>query len=186
MERVKRRKEKILGSSRDHSSRGSRRLGYWLVVVVFAAILAALMSTADSALLSISSMITRDIYQPYFKPGSSQAELTRVGKMSSWGIIVVLVLIAISTEKTLIRLLELKFEILIQIVPCFFLGLYWKRLSSRTVLTGLLVGLAVALWLWGMGYTRIWGFHAGVVGLGADFLCCLIGTRLDPAQKNNS
>lgn len=158
-------------------------LGYWLVVVVFAAILAALMSTADSALLSISSMITRDIYQPYFKPDSSEAELTRIGKMSSWGIIVILVLIAIGTEKTLIRLLELKFEILIQIVPCFFLGLYWKRLSSRTVLTGLLVGLAVALWLWGMGYARVWGFHAGLVGLAANLLCCLLGSRFDTAEK---
>ena len=33
MERVKRRKEKILGSGRNHSSRGSRRMGYWLVVI---------------------------------------------------------------------------------------------------------------------------------------------------------
>ena len=45
--------------------------GYWLVVVIFAAALAALMSTADSALLSISSMFTRDIYQVHFRPGAT-------------------------------------------------------------------------------------------------------------------
>ena len=33
MERIKCWKEKILGSGRDHSSRGSSRLGYWLVVI---------------------------------------------------------------------------------------------------------------------------------------------------------
>ncbi len=158
-------------------------LGYWLVVMIFAAILAALMSTADSALLSISSMITRDIYQPYFKPHSKEAELTRVGKLSSWVIIAVLVVIAIGTEKTLIRLLELKFEILIQIVPCFFLGLYWQRLSSRSVLLGMLAGLVVALGLWGAGHARIWGFHAGVIGLAANLLCCLVGTWLTPARE---
>ena len=38
------------------------RLGYCLVTVLFAAILAAVMSTADSALLSISSMVTKDLY----------------------------------------------------------------------------------------------------------------------------
>ena len=158
-------------------------LGYWLVVIVFAAILAALMSTADSALLSISSMITRDLYQPYFRPQGSEAEFTRVGKISSWAIVVALVLIAISTEKTLIRLLELKFEILVQIVPCFFLGLYWKRLSARTVLTGMLAGLVLALGLWWTGHVRIWGFHAGVVGLAGNVACCVIGVLLPPARR---
>ena len=101
---------------------GQSELGYWLIVVIFAAALAALMSTADSALLSITSMFTQDIYQPYFKPNATQAELTRVGKWGSWIVVAVLVLIAIGTDKTLIRLLELKFEVLIQIAPCFYFG----------------------------------------------------------------
>ena len=58
----------------------SSAVGYWLVVVVSAAILAALMSTADSALLSISSMITRDIYHRYFARRATEGQLTRVGK----------------------------------------------------------------------------------------------------------
>ena len=83
-------------------------LGYWLVVVVFAAALAALMSTADSALLSISSMFTRDIYLPYIKPGSSEEHLTHVGKAFSWLAVALLVGVAIGTEKTLVRLLRAK------------------------------------------------------------------------------
>ena len=163
---------------------GQSTLGYWLVVMVFAAVLAALMSTADSALLSISSMFTRDIYQPYFRPQSSEAELTRVGKVASWVIIALLVLIAIGTEKTLIRLLELKFEVLIQIVPCFFLGLYWRRLSAGTALTGMLVGLAIALGLTAMGTPRVWGFHAGVIGLAANVVCCAIGAWMTSAEED--
>ena len=68
------------------------------------------MSTADSALLSISSMFTKDIYHAYLRPRSSQAELTLVGKLCSWAIVAILVIIAIGTDKTLIRLLELKFR----------------------------------------------------------------------------
>ena len=159
-------------------------LGYWLVVVVFAAILAALMSTADSALLSISSMITRDIYQARIRPQSNQSELTLVGKACSWIIIALLVLIAIATEKTLIRLLELKFELLIQIVPCFFLGLYWKRLSARTVLGGMVAGLIVALGFTWAGHPRVWGFHAGVIGLAVNLIWCAAGTLIAPREAN--
>ena len=39
MERVKRWKEKVLGSGRDHSGRGPRRLGHWLVVIAGSACL---------------------------------------------------------------------------------------------------------------------------------------------------
>jgi Na+/proline symporter len=159
-------------------------LGYWLVAIIIAAALAALMSTADSALLSISSMFTRDIYHAHFRPQSTEEELTLVGKACSWGFIIVLVLIAIGTEKTLVRLLELKFEVLIQIVPCFFLGLYWPRLSSRVVLTGLLAGLAVALGLTWAGQPKVWGFHAGVVGLGLNFVICLLGNAWFPVVED--
>ena len=146
--------------------------GYWLVVVVFAAALAALMSTADSALLSISSMFTRDLYQAHIRPGSSQEELTAVGKVCSWVAVVILVVVAIATEKTLIRLLELKFEVLIQVVPCFLLGLYWKSLRTGAVIAGLLAGVCVALGLTWAGHARVLGFHAGVVGLGVNLLIC--------------
>ncbi len=156
--------------------------GYWLVVVIFAAALAALMSTADSALLSISSMFTRDIYQVHFRPEAPQSELTLVGKIVSWVVVAVLVVIAISTEKTLVRLLELKFEVLIQIVPCFFLGLYWRRLRTSVIIWGLLAGLAVALGLTAAGHSKLYGFHAGVVGLGVNLLICAAGRLLAPAR----
>jgi SSS family solute:Na+ symporter/sodium/pantothenate symporter len=160
-------------------------VGYWLVVVIFAAVLAALMSTADSALLSISSMMTRDIYQPYLRPDSSEEELTRVGKWLSWGVIALLVWLAIGTEKTLVRLLELKFELLIQVSPAFFLGLYWERLSKQSILAGMILGLLVAVGLTLSGMPRVWGFHAGVLGLAVNVLCCAIGSLLFPASPQS-
>ena len=79
------------------------------------------------------------------------------------------------------RLLELKFEVLIQVVPCFFLGLYWKGLSRQTALAGMLAGLAVALGLTWSGNRLPWGFHAGVLGLFVNFSVCAVGTWLRPA-----
>ena len=162
---------------------GDSVLAYWLVVAVFAAALAALMSTADSALLSISSMFTKDIYQPYFRPQAQEAELTKVGKISTWVIVIVLVWVAIGVDITLVRLLELKFEILIQVVPCFFMGLYWKRLTAGTALVGMVCGLVVALGLTWTGHKMVWGFHAGVVGLIVNSVICAVGTALKPAKS---
>ncbi|HIG17219.1 MAG TPA: sodium:solute symporter family protein, partial [Candidatus Handelsmanbacteria bacterium] len=121
-----------------------------------------------------------DIYQVHLRPHSTEAELTLVGKVVSWVVVAALVVIAIGTDKTLVRLLELKFEVLIQIVPCFFLGLYWKRLGANVALLAMLAGLAVALGLTAVGVTKVYGFHAGVVGLGLNFLICAMGTKLMP------
>ena len=75
--------------------------GYWLVVLIFSALLAAVMSTADSALLSISSMVTHDLYGRTFRPDADQAHLTRVGKMVTWVVLIPIVWAALVYEGNL-------------------------------------------------------------------------------------
>ncbi len=140
--------------------------GYWLVVILFGAILAAVMSTADSALLSISSMLTKDLYAGFIKPDASEAELMRLGKLLSWLLLGILVVLAIRLrDATLIKLLVIKFEILIQLAPAFMLGIRWRRLHASAVLAGLLAGIAVAASLALTGHGKVAGIHAGIVGL---------------------
>ena len=146
--------------------------GYWLVVILFAAVISAMMSTADSALLTISSMITKDIYAGYCRKSASQAELTRVGKRCSWAIIAVLVWLAIvlQDKASLIDLLDRKFDLLVQLAPAFMLGIRWGKLRAGPVVIGLITGLAVSLTLaFGpFGFVsagKIWGFHPGLYGL---------------------
>ena len=93
--------------------------------------------------------------------------------------------VAIGTEKTLVRLLELKFEVLIQVVPCFFFGLYWKKLSGRVASLGMVAGLLVALFLTLSGNRLPWGFHAGVWGLIVNAGVCLLGTLLVSEKTEN-
>lgn len=158
--------------------------GYWLVVVIFAALLAAVMSTADSALLSISSMITKDLYGPYFRPGAQEAELTRAGKVIAWLLMVPIVWIAIGYEGTLIQLLSIKLEVLVQCAPAMYLGLHSQRLSGGPVMLGLLAGLAFTLglhWSGDLGLTasntrRLFGFHPGLAGLLLNVAVVGLGT----------
>ena len=162
--------------------RGSA-FGYGLVVLLMAAIVAAMMSTADSALLSISSMVTKDIYGRLLRPEASEAELTRVGKICSWALIIILVSLAIALkEKTsLVRLLDRKFDLLIQMVPAFILGLRWARLRSLPVLLGLIVGILVAMTL-AFGDLpfvvrgKVYGIHPGLYGLALNITIAVLGS----------
>ena len=158
--------------------------GYWLVVILFAAIISAMMSTADSALLTISSMVTKDVYGGYFRSNASQAELTGIGKLCSWALIVLLVWLAIllKDKATLISLIDRKFDILVQLVPAFMLGIHWGRLQAGPVVLGLATGLVVSLVLAFGPFDfvtggKIWGFHPGLYGLLLN-LCIAIGGSL--------
>ncbi len=158
-------------------------LGYALVVLLIAAVLAAMMSTADSALLSISSILSNDLYRPLLRPHASQAELTRVGKLCSWALIVVLIALALALREqtSLIDLLDRKFDLLVQLAPAFFLGLRWSGLRAGPVLAGLLAGVGVALALAFVPLPfvtggKIAGLHPGLYGLALNLLVAVGGS----------
>ena len=136
------------------------------MTVLFAALLAAIMSTADSALLSISSMFTKNLYGPLFREMPSEERLTRVGKACSWTLLVAMSLLAIALRRntTLVTLLDRKFDLLAQLAPGF-LGGIWLRRSLSGVATGMLLGVVVSLGLAMLIESKPWGIHAGVYGL---------------------
>lgn len=148
-------------------------LGYWLVVLIFSALLAAVMSTADSALLSISSMVTHDLYGQTLKPSADQAHLTRVGKTVTWVMLIPIVWAALVYEGNLIQLLKIKFELLIQCVPAIYLGIHSRTLGARAVIAGMVTGLLVTATLIALDMGRVSGIHAGVIGLAVNLTICL-------------
>ncbi|MED5454612.1 MAG: hypothetical protein VX961_08795, partial [Verrucomicrobiota bacterium] len=118
----------------------------WLVVLLLAAVLAALMSTADSVLLSVSSMLTKDIYHRQINPKASEAKLTMIGKTISWIVVTVMASVAIYLESldnkpTLVKLMNMKFDMLMQLAPGFILGMYWRGMKTNAPFWGLLTGL---------------------------------------------
>ena len=137
-----------------------------MIVLFLSAAIAAIMSTVDSALLAISAMVTKDLYGR-LQPGKSQGELIRIGKIFSWVIMGLAVLLAIKLPQTIWRLMEIKLELLCQIAPAIFLGLHLKRLSSRAVLYGVIIGtiVAVIITLHPLLPTKPLGIHAGIWGL---------------------
>ena len=145
----------------------------WLIVVLLAAVLAALMSTADSVLLSVSSMLTKDIYHRQINPNASEARLTMIGKSISWVVVAVMAGVAIylnslENKPTLVKLMDMKFDMLMQLAPGFILGAYWRGMKSNTPFWGLVCGLICIFALYPIGTLVNWGVHAGIFGLAVN------------------
>ncbi|MEM9407714.1 MAG: sodium:solute symporter family protein, partial [Acidobacteriota bacterium] len=124
---------------------------YWLVVMVFAAVVAAIMSTADSALLSMGSMLTKDIYKAYLAPEATPQQMLRVGKTLSWaimGLLITMAWVSLETESSIWFLIRLKLEFMVQLAPTLLLGLHLRRLGSEEVFWGMLAGTSVTLTVW--------------------------------------
>jgi len=146
----------------------------WLLVIFLSAAVAAIMSTVDSALLAISSLVTQDLYGKV-KPGSSQSHLIKFGKIVSWFIMAGAVWLAIALPQTIWRLFEIKLELLCQIAPAIFLGIHLRSLSAKSILIGILLGTTVTLCImigsWaGLAIdAKPLGIHAGAWGLVVNF-----------------
>lgn len=161
----------LLAEWADHST-----LMYMLVVLVVTGMLAAIMSTADSVLLSLSSMISKDFLGKTILKSAPEEKLTQAGKTVSWFLMAGLVVIALSPRITLWGLTELKMEILSQAAPAIILGVMWQRLAAGAATIGIIFGTILAVGLTLAGHDKVWGFHTGLLGLGANAGICVVGS----------
>lgn len=154
----------------------------YAAVLVFLGALAAIMSTADSCLLSLGSLVAGDILG-----GSRTDEVTtRRGKLIAAAILVATIPLALTRDLTLWRLIELKMEFLIQCVPAFLLAIHWKRMTASGTLAGVVAGTLLGVGLTLAGTTRLGGVHVGVVGLGVNLVVAVVASYLGTSAPEAS
>ncbi len=157
-------------------------LGEWAVsgplfavaaVLVFIGALAAIMSTADSVLLSLGSQVAEDVLGRSHRDDAT----TRLGKRIAAGVMVAMALLAlVARDVTLWGLIELKMELLIQCVPAFLIALHWRGLRAGPACLGLLAGTALAVAGVFLDVKPVGGIHVGVIGLGVNVAIAVIGS----------
>ena len=91
-------------------------------------------------MLTIASLFTQDIYYKH-NPNATQKKLTYIGKIFSWFIMAFMLVLAINLPSTIWWLIQIKLEILVHIAPAIMLGLHFKKISYKSVLYGLIIGV---------------------------------------------
>jgi Na+/proline symporter len=150
-------------------------------IVVFIGALSAIMSTADSCLLSLGSLVARDL----LGRTESDAASTLLGKRLAAAILLAMIPVALQRDVTLWRLMELKMELLIQCVPAFLLAIHWTRQSAAATLAGLLAGTVFAVGLTLTGVPKLFGLHVGVIGLALNASVVAVGSLLPTKTRSH-
>jgi len=163
-------------------------LGSVLAVIVLSGAIAAMMSTADSALLTISSVVNRDLIERYIYPGRSSQFYLGFGKATSWVVVLPLAgLAAWSVAKgiTIWQILSIKLELLMQIAPAIWIGVRTQRLRGSAAFAGMLVGIIFTLGSWLLIGRMICGLQAGIWGLALNLMICLTALMYWPNPEKN-
>jgi solute:Na+ symporter, SSS family len=149
---------------------------YLMMILLFGGVVAAIVSTADSALLAFSSVVSRDIYGRYVSPDAPEKRQVLVGKIAGVVAVAILLVIAWNPPGTLYDIFVLKFELIVQLAPVFILGLYWRRMAAGPAFWGMLAGAVIAGGLTLAGIEDFGGVPGGLVGLGVNLVICVLGS----------
>lgn len=140
--------------------------------LVMAVLIAALVSTIDSALNSLSTVFTMDIYVKKFKPEASQKQIVKIGRIVTvvGALVAILMALAIDSIKGL-NLFDVFQSVLSFLAPpmavVFLFGVLWKKTSTKAANYALSVGTFISI---GTGILYLWVFPSEVYDFWPHYL----------------
>ena len=154
----------------------------WLASLVMVGALSAFMSTLDSQLLALSSMVTRDIYTAYFRPQSSLSEQTWVGRLLIVVLAIMGLILAYQPPESLLSLATEAFSGLSVLFPTVIAALYSRNVSSTSCLLSILAGEGILVGLQTGVIPSSWtfGFLPVIPIVAISSLIIILGTILCP------
>ena len=157
--------------------------------IVMAAIMAAIMSTADSLLLQTGSIAARDLYERFLDPRASEQRMVWVSRLMVLAIGVVGYFVALVEPPTVFGIVVFVTSVLgSAFLPAFVCAIWWRRANAPGALASILAGASVAF-VWQLaGLDAPSGLHPMLAGLlsssAAMVLVTLATQRRSPVPQN--
>jgi SSS family solute:Na+ symporter len=150
---------------------------------LYAALLAAIMSTISSQLLVSSSSLTEDFYRIFFNKKASEARLVTVGRLS---VVLVGALAALMADDPNSQILKLVSNAWAgfgaAFGPLIILSLTWKKMSGAGAVAGMVTGaITVIVWIamgWGTSFLGGPGIYEIIPGFILSSIAIFVVSRL--------
>ncbi|WP_434660413.1 cation acetate symporter [Paraburkholderia sp. A3BS-1L] len=169
-------------------------LPYVMSGLVASGALAAALSTADGLLLTISNVLSHDVYYHMVDPHASSQRRVTMSKILLLGVALFASWVASLNAGNILFLVGAAFSLAASsLFPVLVLGVFWKRTTRLGAVAGMVAGLAVCVYYIVSTYpffTQITGFEgarwfgiepisSGVFGVPAGFLATIIVSLVD-------
>jgi len=139
----------------------------WFLGFIGAAGAVTAMVPASILVLFASTLLAKNVYQAGFNPSASEAAVMRLSRAMVFVITTTGLIFALFLPNALVNLLLIGYDGVSQFFPGVVLGLFWKRVSRRGVICGLLTGLAIVVAL-------VFGRHDPFLGMNAGFIALVV------------
>ena len=156
----------------------------WLVGLVFAALIAATMSSADSDLLAAGSIFANDIYAEVIRPDTSEERILIVTRITMVAIAGLALIVALTNHENIITILMFSFTL--RAGGAFFpyvIGHYWKKAGAAGAIASLLFGSGAVI-LVEQGYVSIFDLDPIVPGLACSLFAFLLFSTIGKGTGN--
>ncbi len=152
--------------------------------ILLAAILAAIMSTADSQLLVTASALTEDMYKALFRKEASDKELVWVSRFTVIAVALIAFVLALNPDSSVLVLVSYAWAGFgAGFGPAIILSLIWKRMTRNGALGGMIVGGLVVL-IWQRLHGGIFELYEIVPGFILSTLAIIVISLLDKAPSD--
>lgn len=156
-----------------------------VVGILFAGIISATISSADSNLLGAGSIFGNDIYKIYFNKHATEREVLKVTRIAMVSIAVLSTLVALGNTGAIITVLMFSFTLRAggSFIP-YVVGHYWKRASTVGALASIIVG-SIAVILVEQGTLSFFGLDPIYPGILSSLIVFLAGCWFWPNRRES-
>lgn len=157
----------------------------WITGLVGGAGALAAIVPAAAIVLAAATLVGRNVYRDIIRPQASQESVLLVSRVFVIIIMAASLYIAIRSPGLIVNLLLAAYDGVTQFFPAVLASLLWRRTSKAGVAAGLVVGVALVLYLVISGHDPVWGLNAGIVALIANALVVVLGSLLVPGRAGS-
>ena len=157
----------------------------WFAALIMIGAIAAFMSTLDSQLLALSTMITRDFYIPFQKKKVDLKQQVWIGRLLVIVFALLGLFIAFNPFDTLFEIVALAFAGFAILFPITMFTVFWGGTHPLFGMASILIGqfIILAFFYEWIPKSYLFGFESYLLALIISFLLCLTGKWIPLPNK---